>query len=93
MNSENGVGSALATIELTNPDGESVILGSLWERQPVALVFCGTMVEFIADNTSRSCAIMKPGLLRPAVVSRRRAGFNESQSRGCAGSHSRAGGA
>jgi hypothetical protein len=39
MNSENGVGSALATIELTNPDGESVILGSLWERQPVALVF------------------------------------------------------
>ena len=37
--SDNGIGVALATIELTDPDGETVILGSLWETQPVALVF------------------------------------------------------
>lgn len=39
MMSDNGIGMALATIELTDPDGETVILGSLWETQPVALVF------------------------------------------------------
>jgi hypothetical protein len=39
MRSDSGIGLALATIELTDPDGESVILGSLWESQPVALVF------------------------------------------------------
>ncbi len=37
--SDNGIGVALATIELMDPDGEAVILGSLWEAQPVALVF------------------------------------------------------
>ena len=39
MMPDNGIGMALATIELTDPDGETVILGSLWEAQPVALVF------------------------------------------------------
>ena len=39
MMPDNGIGMALATIELTDPDGETVILGSLWETQPVALVF------------------------------------------------------
>lgn len=39
MMPDNGIGMALATIELTEPDGETVILGSLWETQPVALVF------------------------------------------------------
>ena len=39
MMSDHSVGLALARIELTDPDGEPVILGSLWETQPVALVF------------------------------------------------------
>ena len=39
MMSNNGIGLALATIELTDVDGETVVLGSLWEPQPVALVF------------------------------------------------------
>ncbi len=37
--SNNGIGLALAPIELTDVDGETVVLGSLWETQPVALVF------------------------------------------------------
>jgi hypothetical protein len=39
MISDSGIGLALARIELTDPDGESVSLGSLWKAQPVALLF------------------------------------------------------
>lgn len=39
MTSDSGIGLALATIELTDVGGETIVLGSLWETEPVALVF------------------------------------------------------
>jgi len=37
--SDSGIASDLAPIDLANPDGERIMLGSLWETEPAVLVF------------------------------------------------------
>ena len=39
MMSDHSVGLGLAWFEVSDAEGEPVILGSLWETKPVALVF------------------------------------------------------
>ena len=36
---DSGIALDLAPIDLPNPDGERIILGSLWETEPAVLVF------------------------------------------------------